>query len=81
MAAGFASRCGQPQPASYDGCHSRNFLWGDSLQLKIAANATSRVEEMPKRYRARVEARFTSRATPRNYTRNAEQIFGNGSPP
>ncbi len=81
MPARLASHRRQSQPASYHGCHSRNFFRGDSLQLQVAANAASRVENTPERYGSRVEARHTSRATPRNNARSAEQVFGNGPPP
>ena len=80
MPARHASRGRQSQQAPHHGCNSQNFLRGDSLQFQVAANAASRIEKMPKRYRSRVEARFTSRTTPRNYTHGAEQIFRNRPP-
>jgi hypothetical protein len=81
MPARHASRRRQPQPASNHGCHSQNFLRGDSLQFQVAANAASRIEQMPKRYRSRVEPRFASCAAPRKDTNSTEQIFRNGPPP
>jgi hypothetical protein len=81
MPAWRASHGRQSQPAPHHGCNSRNFLRGDSLQLEVAANATSRIQEKPKRYGSRVKARLTSRATPREDTHGTEQIFGNGPPP
>jgi len=81
MPARHASRGRQAQQATNHGCNSQNFPCGDSLQFQVAANAASRVQEVPQRYGSRVEARFTSRTTPRNYTHGAEQIFRNGPPP
>jgi hypothetical protein len=81
MTARRASPRREPQPASYDGCHSRNLLRRNSLQFQIPANAASRIEKMPKRYRSRVKARLTGRATPWKDTHSAEQILGNGPPP
>src|SRR5580704_5509476 len=81
MPARHASRGGQSQPATHHGCNPQNFPCGDSLQFQVAANAASRIKEVPQRYSSRVEARLTIRTTPGNYTRGAEQIFRNGPPP
>ena len=81
MPARHASRGRQSQQATHHGCNPQNFPRGDSLQFQIAANAASRIKEVPQRYSSRVEARLTIRTTPGNYTRGAEQIFRNGPPP
>jgi hypothetical protein len=78
--AGRASHGRQPQQAPHSGGSSGDFLRGDSLQVQVAADAASRVKKMPKRYRSRVEARLTNRATPGNDTDSAEQIFGKRPP-
>jgi hypothetical protein len=81
MPAGCTSYRWKPQKTSDTSEHSRNLLRRYSLQLQVAANTTSCIQEVAKRYGPRVKAHLTNRATPWNDTHSAEQIFGNGPPP
>lgn len=79
--AGSAAQRRQAQPPPGRGRHSGNSFGGHSLKLQVPANGAARVKEKSKRNDPRVEACFTLKAAPRNYTYRAEQIIRNRAPP